>query len=164
MKKCLSNCKNVVASLMRFVGCVMRFHIFSVLFCYYLCNGQMWIALDDPSIDGEMSQACDSANAELLHEISAMFFDGFDADAEIRGSLFVKLAFGDELQHLNFTGGQLLDLLPGREVSLEIVMGMGNVFFHNDALILRMQSGHQTVLLPWIIRTRIRMMATNKRT
>src|ERR1700689_5478388 len=125
---------------------------FEFLFCCFLRHGQLRIALDDPAIDGEMGQACDSVNAELFHEILAMFFDGFDADTEFQGNLFVKLAFGDELQHLYFTGGQLLDLLLGRGVSimrfwifgetrngsfpisngLEIATSMDGIFFHND--------------------------------
>ena len=96
-----------------------------------------------------MGQGSDAANAQFFCEPLAVFFDGFDADAQFRGGLFVEFAFSDKLQHLSFTGGQLLDLLPGREVSiirfeifrktrngrlpaakdLEIAMSMGSVSF-----------------------------------
>jgi hypothetical protein len=119
----------------------------------HLRRGQLRITRDEAGVDGKVGQGCDSADAQLFHEPLAMFFDGFDADAQFRGGLFAEFAFGDKLQHRTFAGGQLLNLLPGREVSiirpgifgktrngslpaakrLEIATTMDSMSFHIDA-------------------------------
>jgi hypothetical protein len=77
-------------------------------FSCFLRRSHLRIAFDDPGTDGKMGQACDPAVAELFHEMAALFFDGFEADAQFRGGLFVEFAAGDELQHCINSGLGLL--------------------------------------------------------
>lgn len=44
---------------------------------------------------------------EFFHDVLAVFFDGFDADAESGGDLFVGQALGDELEDFGFAFGEL---------------------------------------------------------
>lgn len=94
----------------------MRFH--TGLAPVFSRHFQLGIALNNPGVDGKMSQACGPVDPEFAFELLPVFFDGFDADAKFRGSLFVESAAGDELQHLKFPGRQFLDLLPGREIQI----------------------------------------------
>ena len=68
-----------------------------------LANGQLDAALDDSGADGIAGETGDLVDIELGHEILPMFFDRFNADAKFRRSLFVGLAFGDQLEHLQLT-------------------------------------------------------------
>ena len=51
--------------------------------------------LDDTFRDGMTSQAGHVMDAELVHNLLAVFFHGFDADAEFRGDLLIRAALSD---------------------------------------------------------------------
>ena len=70
-------------------------------------NGDLDVALDDAGGDGVAGEAGGVVDAELGHELCAVFFDGFDADGEFRGGLFVGVSFGDELEDFGFARSEL---------------------------------------------------------
>ena len=61
----------------------------------------------DSGVEGEARQGRGFMNSEFIHEMLAMLLDGLDADTQLCGGLFVGTPFGDELQHVPFTGSQL---------------------------------------------------------
>src|SRR5690349_18501871 len=77
-------------------------------------RAQAGAAFDDAFGDGVARQAGDVVDAELVHNLLAMFLDGLDADAQFGRNLFVRAAFGDQLQHFGFARGQLVGAAAGR--------------------------------------------------
>jgi hypothetical protein len=62
-----------------------------------LTGGELDAALNDSGTDGVSSKSGSIVDAQFLHEIPAMLFDGLRADAEFRCGLFVGLmARGDK--------------------------------------------------------------------
>ena len=88
-------------------------------------------------------------DVELRHEILPMFFDRFDADAEFRGGLFVGLALGNKLEHLQLARTQAGNLLPlgspfrGR---LLIVQSLGNGGAEKSVSLLNFPNRHGQIL------------------
>src|SRR5271167_3177007 len=94
-----------------------------------LADGQLDAALDDSRGDGVTGEAGDLVDVELGHEILPVFFDRLDADAEFRRRLFVGLAFGNQLEHLQLTRTQASHFFPQRYAArrdLLVVQSPGN--------------------------------------
>jgi hypothetical protein len=61
---------------------------------------------DDPQGNGVPSQARRIVEAELSHEILPVFFDGFDADPQLRRHLFVGQALPYLLEYFELPRSQ----------------------------------------------------------
>ena len=57
----------------------------------------------DACRDGIAGEAGGVVNAKFFHQVSAMFLDRFDADAEYPCGLFVGAAPSNALEYLDFT-------------------------------------------------------------
>ena len=64
-------------------------------------NGQLDAAFDDARVDRVAGESGSVVDVELLHEMLAMFLDGFRADAEFSRDLFVGFTFGNQLEHFH---------------------------------------------------------------
>ena len=64
------------------------------------------LGMRDARRDGIAGEAGGVVDAEFFHQMSAMFFDRFDADAEYLCGLFVGAASSNALEHLDFTRSQ----------------------------------------------------------
>lgn len=51
--------------------------------------------MDEVVADGVQDKLADGVNIELAHQVRAMSFSGFDAQAERDGDLLGALAFGE---------------------------------------------------------------------
>ena len=71
-------------------------------------DAQAGIALDDAFGNGVTGQSGDIVNAKLVHHLLPVFLNRLDADAQFGGDLFVRPAFGNQLEHLCFPGGQVI--------------------------------------------------------
>ena len=68
-----------------------------------LNNGQLDATFDDARANGVAGESGDSVDVELLHEMLAMSFDGFHADAELRRDLFGGFTLGNQLEHFHLS-------------------------------------------------------------
>ena len=68
-----------------------------------LDDGQLDTALDDASSDGVAGEAGGVVDVQFRHEMLAVFFDRFDADAQFRCGFLVGLALGNQLEDLRLT-------------------------------------------------------------
>ena len=66
-------------------------------------KGLRW---DDAASDGVADQAGRFMNVEFLHEPGAVRLCGFHTNAEDGGSIFGRLALGNQLKHLTLANGQ----------------------------------------------------------
>ena len=64
--------------------------------------------LDDSVLDCESGQAGNIVQIELAHQVGAVVFGRFDADAEDLGNFLGTVAFGDQLENFPFPGGKPL--------------------------------------------------------
>ena len=55
---------------------------------------------DDSLGDGVTGEAGYVVNVQLVHELLPVLLHRFDADEQFAGDLFVGVAFGDQLEHL----------------------------------------------------------------
>lgn len=62
---------------------------------------------------------------ELFHDMAAVCFDGIDAEGQGGGYLFVRLAFGDELEDLAFAAGEEIDGV-GDVLAIVVEDGIGD--------------------------------------
>jgi hypothetical protein len=58
-------------------------------------------ALDDACGDRIAGEAGRMVDVEFVHQLSAVFLHGLDADAQLRGGFLVGLAFGNQLQYFH---------------------------------------------------------------
>src|SRR6185369_13811961 len=65
-----------------------------------LDDSQLDTAFDDSRGDGVAGETRGVVDVELLHEILAVFFHRFDADAKFRRGFFINVAFSNQLKHL----------------------------------------------------------------
>ena len=61
---------------------------------------------DDPHDNGITGESCHVVNFQLVHELLPVFLDGFDADEQFAGDLFVGVAFRDQLKHFQLAGSE----------------------------------------------------------
>lgn len=61
------------------------------------------LGMRDARRDGIAGEVGGVVDAEFFHQMSAMFFDRFDTDAEYLCGLFVGATSSNALEHLNFT-------------------------------------------------------------
>jgi len=84
-----------------------------------LTDSQLDTVLDDSRTDGVAGETRDVVDIELAHQMLPMFVHRFESDAQFRGDLFVGLAFGNQLEHLQLAWTQpvdpLLELSSSRE-------------------------------------------------
>ena len=64
------------------------------------------IDLDDAVADGVEREIGDGVEIEFSHQVGAVSFGGFDAQAKSRGDLFSGFSFGDQLNHFALAGSQ----------------------------------------------------------
>jgi hypothetical protein len=94
---------------------------------------------DQSGPQGEAHQSWDVENVQACHQLCAMVFDGFVADVQDRSDGLGGLAFGQQLQDLALTRGQLFeravragDLLQGElfeELKAIVWCGIVHSFF-----------------------------------
>ena len=88
------------------------------------------VRYNDTFGDSIAGQPCNIVDGKLVHKPLAVFLDGFDADAEFGGDLFVGESFGNQLQDFGFPGSQFdvfLDGLPvGKGFAALIAQSLGN--------------------------------------
>ena len=53
-------------------------------------------------------------NVQFVHQLLPMFLDRLDADEQLAGDLFVGIAFGNQLQHLQLARGEFRGFLLAR--------------------------------------------------
>src|SRR5258708_40230124 len=53
------------------------------------------------------SKLCDFVIVQLVHQLLAVFFHRFDADAQFCGNVLIGPAFGNELEHFKFARSEL---------------------------------------------------------
>jgi len=70
------------------------------------CSKVGALGMRDARRDGIAGEAGGVVDAEFFHQMSAMFFDRFDTDAEYLCGLFVGAASSNALEHLDFTRSQ----------------------------------------------------------
>jgi hypothetical protein len=63
----------------------------------------MTIVLDNPRTDSVTGESGGVMDVQLLHDIMAMFLDGFDINSEFRRHFLVGFAFGNQLEHFQLT-------------------------------------------------------------
>src|SRR6185295_15724673 len=63
---------------------------------------------DDALRNRVASQAGDVVNVEFAHEMLAMLVHRFETDTQFRRDLLVGPAFGNQLQHFDFTRTQVI--------------------------------------------------------
>src|SRR6266571_6359009 len=76
-----------------------------------LAGGDTLGAFDDSLGNGVTGETGHVVNVQLVHELLPVFLDGFDADEQFAGDLFVGVAFGDQLQHFQLTRSEFGTLL-----------------------------------------------------
>ena len=65
------------------------------------------LVMRDACRDGIAGEAGGVVDADFFHQVSAMFFNRFNTDAEYLSGLFVGAASCNALKHLDFTRSQL---------------------------------------------------------
>ena len=71
-----------------------------------LKDGYLNPALDDSRIDGVTGETGNVMNVQLRHEMLSVFVHRLEAHAQFRRNLFVRLAFGNQLEHFHLTRTQ----------------------------------------------------------
>ena len=66
-----------------------------------------------------------SSHPCLAHRRGPVAFDGLDADHELLGDLFRGVGLSDELQYLQLTGGEDVELLLFRTAAVDVVLDQG---------------------------------------
>src|SRR5687768_16102979 len=64
----------------------------------------LWLGRGKALVHGELGQAGDAVDLELVHDLGAVGLDGLDAHVQPRGDLLGGLALGHELEHLALAG------------------------------------------------------------
>src|SRR5204862_5671062 len=73
---------------------------------------------DQAAADRVARQLDAIAHPELLEDVLAVTLDGLDADHELRGDLLRGVRLGDQLQHLELTRGEHVELRVVVEAAL----------------------------------------------
>src|SRR2546428_841838 len=84
------------------------------------CRGQS--AFNDAFGNSVTGQAGDIVDVQLIHDLLPMLLNGFDADDQFAGDLFVGETFGDELEHFGLARGEFAGLFGGLAVGESVVV------------------------------------------
>jgi hypothetical protein len=63
------------------------------------------LKLDDSALQTDHGGVGSVVGAQLEEDVSDLALDGFFADGELRGNLFVGIPFGNQPQHTHFCRG-----------------------------------------------------------
>src|SRR5262249_8355618 len=78
---------------------------------------------DQPELAGAGDGLGAVGRAELAEHVGDVFLDGVEGDDEVAGDLLVGGAAGEQVQHLQFAGGQRVD--QARDTGLAAAAGPG---------------------------------------
>src|SRR6185436_2498719 len=84
-----------------------------------LCHCDPDTALNNSFRDGVAGEAGDVMDIQLTHEMLPVLIHGFEAYAQLCGDLFVGLAFGNQLEHLDLARAEAVVLLLEFPSSIE---------------------------------------------
>src|SRR5262245_40796981 len=82
-------------------------------------------AHDEAGAYGEAHQAGDIVDVESIHQLSAVGFDGLDAQLELSSDVLRRAAFGDELEHLAMAGCE-----PTQRIGLDLARRASPIVGH----------------------------------
>jgi hypothetical protein len=71
-----------------------------------LLKAELCLALGGGLSQSNFQQIGNGVGVQLFHDVGTVSFNGFDADTQIIGNLFVQTAGYDALKHLRFTAGE----------------------------------------------------------